>query len=108
MNKWVKWIAILLIGNQVVNYFWTKYRLPNQVVSLIERHGCDGYEVFGMHLPFNYFVNTETETIVYLTHPLAPSVDLPVKLIDPNLPMLKKDNFGQPQETKGWGGEAGD
>ena len=71
MNKWAKWIVVLLIGNQIINYFFTKYSIPKQVVSAVERIGCDGYAVSGMQLPFNYLVNTETDTIVYLTHPLA-------------------------------------
>ena len=89
MNKWAKWIVVLLIGNQIINYFFTKYSIPKQVVSAVERIGCDGYAVSGMQLPFNYLVNTGTDTIVFLTHPLESDVDLKVKLIDPNLPLLK-------------------
>ena len=83
------WIVVLLIDNQIVNYFFTKYSIPKQVVSAVERIGCDGYVVSGMLLPFNYLVNTETDTIVFLTNPLDSDVDLKVQLIDPNLSLLK-------------------
>jgi hypothetical protein len=62
---------VLLIDNQIINYFFTKYSIPKQVVSAVERIGCDGFAVSGMELPFNYLVNTETDIIVHLTHPLA-------------------------------------
>ena len=77
---------MLLIDNPIINYFFTKYSILKQVVSAVERIGCDGFAVSGMELPFNYLVNTETDTIVFLTHPLESDVDLKVKRIDPNLP----------------------
>ena len=89
MNKWIKWLVILLIGMQIINYFFVKQQVPKRVISQIEGVGCDGYEIFGMHLPFNYLINTETDAIVYLTHPTASNVDLKVNLINPTIPLFK-------------------
>ena len=89
MSKWIKWIVLILIAFQIINYFYVKQKTPQKVLSLIERNGCEGYEVFGMNLPFNYVFKTETDTIVYLTHPTKRNVDLNVKLIDPTVPLFK-------------------
>ena len=94
MSKWIKWIVIILIGYQIINYFYVKQNIPHKVFSLIERNGCEGYEVFGMNLPFNYVFQTETDTIVYLTHPTERSVDLDVKLTDPTVPIFKGFGLG--------------
>ena len=93
MSKWIKWIVLILIAFQIINYFYVKQKTPQKVLSLIERNGCEGYEVFRMNLPFNYVFKTETDTTVYLTNPTKQNVDLSVKLIDPTVPLFK-----------GWGG----
>ena len=89
MGKWIKWILILLVVSQISVYFLLKNNFPSEVVTLIERNGCEGYEVFGMDLPFNYFFNTETETTVYLNDPNGGSTKLKVTLIDTSLPFVR-------------------
>ena len=92
MGKWFKWILILLAVSQIYSYFHIKNKIPPMVVALIEKNGCEGYEVFGMDLPFNYFFNTETETTIYLTDTNKSnggSTKLKVTIIDTSLPFLK-------------------
>ena len=92
MLKWVKWIAVILLSIQIINYFLMKRNTPLSVLSSIESTGCEGYEVFGMHLPFSFFFAAETDSTVYLSHPTEKDIDLKIKMIDPSAPLFKGYN----------------
>lgn len=90
--KWLKWLILILILFQIITYFWNKHSLPPQIVSLLEKNGCDGYEPYGMDLPMGYFINTESMSTLYLTSKDNPSKGLnkvKVTLIDTSPPLLK-------------------
>ena len=74
MGKWIKWILILLVVFQIFTYFNVKNNIPPMVVALIEKNGCEGYEV----------PTTETETTVQM-------VGQKVTIIDTSLPFGHKD-----------------
>ena len=90
--KWLKWLVVILIVIQIGTYFWNKYKLPTQIVLLLEKNGCDSYEPYGMDLPLDYFISTESMSTLYLTSIDSPSkglTKLKVTLIDTSPPLLK-------------------
>ena len=90
--KWLKWLVVILIINQIGQYFYVKHKIPSKVVSLIERNGCDEYEVFGMDLTLDFFFQTETNPTVYLNskeNSTNRNVKLNITLIDTSPPLLK-------------------
>lgn len=93
MFKIIKWIIFILIGLQIVNYFMVKKQIPKEIILLLERNSCEGYEVFGMDLPFSFLINTKTKSMVYLrntNYPQYPNgVDLEVNVYDTDVPLLK-------------------
>lgn len=90
--KWLKLLVIILIVIQIGTYFINKQMIPSKVVSLIERNGCDEYEVFGMDLPLDFFFKTETTPTVYLNskeNSTNRNVKLNITFIDTSPPLLK-------------------
>ena len=89
-KKFIKLTVVILIGLQIIHYFYVKHTAPNWVVEKLETRNCSGYETLGMSLPFSVLFNTETIGTVYLqnkdkTH----SVDLKVEIVDTSIPLLK-------------------
>ena len=93
MFKIIKWILLILIGLQVINYFIVKDTISDEVSDLLEEHSCAGYEVIGVDLPLGFLIDTKTISTVYLTNSAyqsrPDSVDLKVDVIDPDIPLLK-------------------
>ena len=90
--KWLKWFVIILIVIQIGTYFINKQMIPSKVLALIERNGCDEYEVFGMDLPLDFFIKTETTPTVYLNsteNSTNRNVKLNITFIDTSPPLLK-------------------
>ena len=93
MNKYLKWILIVLIVYNVFQYLDWKNRLPKTVVSLIEQNGCEGYEPYGSAIPVGFFFRTETKQTVYLHREADDSfITLEIDYIDPSPPFLPKFN----------------
>ena len=88
MNKWVKWILIILLVVNGISYLYIKTQLPKRVVNLIGENGCEGYEPVGSDIPLDYLFVTETEPIVYVRSDER-FIDLKIKLIDTSLPFFK-------------------
>ena len=94
--KWLKWLVVILIVIQIGTYFWIKHSLPQQIISTLEEKGCNGYEPYGMDLPMEYFINTESMSTVYLSSKENPSKGfnkVKVTLIDTLPPLLKISIF---------------
>ena len=93
MFKIIKWILLILIGLQLINWYMLKNDTPISVVLTLEENGCSGYQSNGMDFPISYLINTETIGTVYLqntNYPMFPQrVDLKVRLIDMDFPLLK-------------------
>ena len=88
----MRWLIVILIVIQIGTYFLNKYTLPPTIVSFLEKNGCDGYEPYGMDLPMDYLISTESMSTVYLTSKDNPSkglTKLKVTLIDTSPPLLK-------------------
>jgi len=88
MNKWVKWILIIVLVSNGISYLYIKNQLPKHIVQLIGENGCEGYEPVGANIPFDYLFVTETKPTVYVKSDER-FIDLTVKHIDPSLPLLK-------------------
>ena len=99
MFKIIKWILLILIGLQLINWYMLKTDTPISIVSALEKSGCIGYQSDGMDLPISYLINTETVGTVYLqntNYPMFPQrVDLKVRLIDMDFPLLKSSKTFQ-------------
>ena len=93
MFKIIKWILLILIGLQLINWYMLKNDTPISVVLTLEENGCSGYQSNGMDFPISYLINTETIGTVYLqntNYPMFPQrVDLKVLFIDTEVPLLK-------------------
>ena len=93
MFKIIKWILLILICLQLINWYMLKTDIPISIVSALEKNGCIGYQSNGMDLPISYLINTETIGTVYLqnkNYPMFPQrVDLKVRFIDTEVPLLK-------------------
>ena len=93
MFKIIKWILLILIGLQLINWYMLKNDTPINIISNLEKNGCIGYQSNGMDFPLSYLINTETIGTVYLqntNYPMFPQrVDLKVRLIDIDVPLLK-------------------
>ena len=60
MFKIIKWILLILIGLQLINWYMLKTDIPISIVSALEKNGCIGYQSNGMDFPISYLINTET------------------------------------------------
>ena len=93
MFKIIKWILLILIGLQLINWYMLKNDTPIMVVLSLEENGCSGYRSNGMDFPISYLINTETIGTVYLqntNYPMFPQrVDLKVLFIDTEVPLWK-------------------
>lgn len=88
MNKWVKWILIVLLVINGISYLYIKNQLPKHIVQLIGENGCEGYEPIGSSIPLDYFFKTETKPVVYLKNNEG-MVTLEITHVDTSLPFLK-------------------
>ena len=89
-KKFVKLTVVILIGLQIIHYFYVKHTAPNWVIERLETRNCSGYETLGMSLPLSVLFNTETIGTVYLKHKeYSHSVDLEIQIIDTGIPLLK-------------------
>ena len=99
MFKIIKWILLILIGLQLIHWYMLKTDTPISIVSVLEKSGCIGYQSNGMDFPISYLINTETIGTVYLqntNYPMFPQrVDLKVRLIDMDFPLLKSSKTFQ-------------
>ena len=93
MFKIIKWILLILIGLQLINWYMLKNDTPINIISNLEKNGCIGYQSNGMDFPLSYLINTETIGTVYLqntNYPMFPQrVDLKVRFIDTEIPLWK-------------------
>ena len=93
MNKYLKWILIILLVVNGISYLYIKTQLPKRVVNLIGENGCEGYEPYGSAIPVGFFFRTETKQTVYLHREADDSfVTLEIDYIDPSPPFLPKFN----------------
>lgn len=88
MNKWVKWILIILLVLNGISYLHLKTQLPKYIVELIGENGCEGYEPVGSDIPLDYLFVTETKPTVYVRSE-GRFIDLTIKHIDTSLPFFK-------------------
>ena len=93
MFKIIKWILVIGLILQVINYFIKREEIPINVVRFLEEHGCEGYEPVGIDLPFSFMIDTKTQSVVYLKNTYYKftneDVDVKVELFDPDPPLLK-------------------
>lgn len=88
MNKWVKWILIILLVFNGISYLHIKNQLPKRIVQLIGENGCEGYDPVGSSIPFDYFFKTEIKPVVYVRSEDR-MITLEIKHIDTSLPFFK-------------------
>ena len=93
MFKIIKWILVIAITLQVINYFLKRDEIAQNVVHFLEEHGCEGYEPIGIDLPLSFMIDTKTHSVVYLKNTYykftKENVDVIVELFDPDPPLLK-------------------
>ena len=101
MNKWIKWILIVLLVINGISYLYKKNQLPKHIVQLIGENGCEGYEPFGADIPLDYFYKTETKPTVYVRSDDR-FIALTITHVDTSLPFLK-GTFGDSRYMIGGG-----